>query len=114
MKRANRLRKGPEFDQVYAKGTVLNGPFFVLRYLPNDMCAPRWGFAVGKRLSKHAVERNRTKRRLRESADQFNLAAGIDVILTAKQPGMSARQAELAHALAQRLGEIASRGATAP
>ena len=110
MKRANRLRKGPDFDQVYTRGTVLNGPFFVLRYLPNGLATPRWGFAVGKRLSKHAVDRNRTKRRLRESADHLQLASGIDLILTAKQPGMTASQAELARALADRVAQILSPG----
>ena len=35
MERAQRLRKGEEFDRVYREGAVTTGPFFVLRVLPN-------------------------------------------------------------------------------
>jgi ribonuclease P protein component len=114
VKRANRLRKGAEFDQVYAKGTVLNGPLFVLRYRANEIGVPRWGFAVGKRLSKRAVERNRTKRRLRESADALELSLGVDIILTAKQPAMDAKQRELAAALLERASRIDTAAGSAP
>jgi ribonuclease P protein component len=114
VKRANRLRKGAEFDRVYAEGTVLNGPFFVVRYLENELGLPRWGFAVGKRLSKHAVDRNRTKRRLREAADALQLAFGADIVLTAKQPAMDAPQQALATALAERMQRIAAESTAGP
>lgn len=103
MRREYRLRKGPEFDTVYAKGTVTNGPFVVLRVLPNDLGHPRWGFAVGKRLAKQSVRRNRLRRRLRECARLLAVTAGADVVVTAKAPAMSASAAELRSALVRSL-----------
>lgn len=84
MKRAERLRKGREFDTAYAKGTVVSGPLLVVRVLPNSLDRTRWGFAVGKRLAKHATLRNRTRRRLREIARTLPVASGYDVIVTAR------------------------------
>jgi len=84
MERSQRLRKGDEFDSAYREGTVISGPLLVLRHLPNGTGNVRWGFAVGKRLAKHAVDRNRTKRRLREAARQVAVQPGHDIIVTAR------------------------------
>lgn len=84
MKRAERLRKGREFDTAYSKGTVVSGPLLVVRVLPNDLDYSRWGFAVGKRLAKHATTRNRIKRRLRELVRTLPVQPGYDVIMTAR------------------------------
>jgi ribonuclease P protein component len=84
MKRAERLRKGREFDTAYSKGTVVSGPLLVVRVLPNGLDYSRWGFAVGKRLAKHATDRNRTRRRLREIARALPVRPGYDVIVTAR------------------------------
>ena len=51
-----RLRKGREFDTAYSKGTVTNGPLFVVRVFPNGLGHNRWGFAVGKKLAPSAVD----------------------------------------------------------
>lgn len=99
MERARRLRKGDEFDTVYQKGTVTSGPLLALRRLPNDLELTRWGFAVGKRLSKRAVERNRTKRRLREAARVLPVHQGFDLIVTARKGAIEARGSELRAAL---------------
>lgn len=90
MERSQRLRKGDEFDTAYRKGTVISGPLLVLRHQPNDTGGVRWGFAVGKRLAKHAVDRNRTKRRLREAARQVPVQPGYDIIVTARARTLTA------------------------
>jgi ribonuclease P protein component len=105
VERAERLRKGNEFDTVYSKGTVVGGPLLVVRHLPNNAGVTRWGFAVGKRLSKHATDRNRTKRRLRASAEALALIPCIDIVVTARNGAIQARYAELARALARTLSK---------
>ena len=95
MRRAARLAKGTEFDSVYEKGTVVRGPFFVLRIRENDLGHVRWGFAVGKRLRRRAVDRNRIRRRLREAARLAGIRGSADVILTAKEPVAAASFDEL-------------------
>lgn len=95
MRRTARLAKGTEFDSVYERGTVVRGPFFVLRIRPNDLGCVRWGFAVGKRLRRHAVDRNRIRRRLREAARLAGIRGSADVILTAKEPAAAASFSEL-------------------
>ncbi|KAA0223285.1 ribonuclease P protein component [bacterium] len=99
MERARRLRKGDEFDTAYREGTVTGGPLLALRRVPNGLDVTRWGFAVGKRLSKRAVVRNRTKRRLREAARMIAVVPGFDLIVTARQGATEASFAELRAAL---------------
>jgi ribonuclease P protein component len=105
VERAERLRKGNEFDTVYSKGTVVGGPLLVVRHLPNEAGVTRWGFAVGKRLSKRAVDRNRTKRRLREASQAFRMRQGIDIVVTARKGAIEASFATLSSALARALAK---------
>lgn len=84
MDRAHRLPKGSAFDRAYREGTVVGGPLLVLRHLQTDGEATRWGFAVGKRISKRAVVRNRIRRRLREAARTLAVPEGYDIVVTAR------------------------------
>lgn len=95
MKRARRLRKGREFDAVYEEGTVVSGPLLVLRYRPNEVGRTRWGFAVGRRLTKKATLRNRVRRRLREAARTLPVREGYDVVVTARPRALEATYWEL-------------------
>lgn len=99
MRRDTRLRKGAEFNSVYEKGTVYRGPFFVLRVLANEAGHPRWGIAVGKRMLRSAVDRNRQRRRLRGAIDAAGLAGSRDVILTAKHGALTASHPDLVRSL---------------
>lgn len=99
MKRAERLRKGREFDTAYSKGIVVSGPLLVVRVLPNGLDYSRWGFAVGKRLAKHATDRNRIKRRLRELVRTLAVRTGYDVIVTARNGAPEATSNRLKVAL---------------
>lgn len=94
-----RLRKGEEFDSVYREGAVVSGPLVVLRVRANGLEGARWGFAVGKRLAKGAVERNRLRRRLREAARGLPAPGGYDVIVTARQGAIGASYAALQAAI---------------
>ena len=99
MERARRLRKGREFDTAYAEGTVVSGPLLLVRCRPNDVGRTRWGFAVGKRLTKLATERNRTRRRLREVASRIDVVEGFDVIVVGRGRCAEAPSSELSRAL---------------
>lgn len=107
MDRAHRLRKGPEFDRAYREGTVTSGPLIVLRVVPNGQDVTRWGFAVGKRISKRAVVRNRIRRRLREAARAMDVPEGYDVVVTARNGTIEASYAALSKALGRAVGRAA-------
>ena len=105
MERTRRLRKGEEFDRVYREGAVTTGPFFVLRVTPNTLGHARWGFAVGKGLSKRAVVRNGIRRRLREAVRTAlpGRAGAYDIVITARGRSVEASFATLAAALGKQL-----------
>jgi ribonuclease P protein component len=103
VERASRLRKGTEFDNAYSKGTVVGGPLVVVRHSPNSLDATRWGFAIGKRLARHATDRNRTKRRLRACAEKLQVIPGIDIIVTARNGAIEAPYGDLCRALERTL-----------
>ncbi|MCC6960938.1 MAG: ribonuclease P protein component [Dehalococcoidia bacterium] len=100
-----RLRKGREFDRVYAEGTVVNGPLFVVRAVPNGLEQARWGFAVGRKLAPRAVVRNRTRRRLRDAARRVEAPVGWDIVVTARGRLLDAEFV----AIERELGRAASR-----
>lgn len=100
-----RLRKGREFDSVYSEGTVIGGPLFVLRVRPNGAGSPRWGFAVGKKLAPHAVERNTVRRRLR-AAVRLVGPGDHDFILTARPKLLDASFAEIVVQLRRSLARL--------
>jgi ribonuclease P protein component len=83
MGRARRLRKGPEFDRVFSKGTALGGPFLVIRYLENED-GPRWGFAVGKKAAPRATVRNRLRRQIKAAAQGLETGPRADVVVVAR------------------------------
>mgnify|MGYP002682735282 CR=1 FL=1 len=85
----------------YTKGTVFGSPLFVLRCYGNDVGVTRWGFAVGKRIAKRAVVRNRTKRRIREIARGLKVTPGLDLVVVARAPAITADASELADGLAR-------------
>ena len=103
MERARRLRKGTEFDTAFAKGTVTGSSLFAVRYVSNESERTRWGFAVGKRLAKRAVVRNRLKRRIREIVRRLDVAPGYDVVLVARAPALAADHSGLEHGVEQLL-----------
>lgn len=103
MERASRLRKGGEFDTAFSEGTVVSGPLLLLRYRANGTDVTRWGFAVGKRITKLATERNRTRRRLREIARRLPVREGYDVIVVGRGGCAAASSIELREALERRL-----------
>ncbi|WP_322818940.1 ribonuclease P protein component [Tepidiforma sp.] len=91
MDRSRRLRRGPEFDTAYQKGTVVRGPLLIVRGRRSGLARTRWGFAVGRRLVAKAHDRNRVRRRLREAARWAGVGEGWDIVVVAREGAVAAR-----------------------
>lgn len=100
-----RLPRGRDFELVFSEGTVFGGPLVVVRVRPGATPHARWGFAVGKRLDKRAVVRNRVRRRLKEAAAALEVLPSLDIVVTARKRALDATykelRADLTRALAQ-------------
>lgn len=100
--RAARLLSKPEFDSAFG-GLRRHSDWFTAHVRQTPGARVRLGLAVGRRVSKRAVERNRLKRLVRE---RFRLAAAslppFDLVVTAK-PGAAAATRAVLHADLERL-----------
>jgi ribonuclease P protein component len=61
-----RLVKGKEYERVWKRGRSLFGETIGFKVFKNDLNIPRFGFVVGIKVSKKAVQRNRVRRQLSE------------------------------------------------
>lgn len=86
LKRALRLRKSREFQQVRQRGRSITSRLLILAWLPNELASLRIGFVVSKRVSKHAVKRNYIKRLLSEAIQHVlpQLPIGWDIVVSAR------------------------------
>ena len=64
--KTKRLLNSEQYRKVMRKGLKTTNSLFLLVFFPNDVLTPRLGITVSKKVSKHAVERNRIKRQGRE------------------------------------------------
>ena len=80
------LRRRADFEQVFVSGTFVGGRTVSLRILERGEGPTRVGFAVGKRLDKRAVIRNRARRRLREAIREVDLRDGYDIVVLGRRP----------------------------
>ena len=89
MRRKNRLRANADYERLRREGRTWAHPLLVLSVLPNDLEYSRFGFVIGRRIGK-ATDRNRIKRRMRESVrtrlKRREIAAGWDVVFIARRP----------------------------
>lgn len=81
----NRLKKTKDFENVWHKGKIARESFLLLKFAKNNLDESRFGFAVGMKVSKKAVVRNKIKRWLREAirTNLTNIKPGIDIIISA-------------------------------
>lgn len=82
-----RLRRRKDFKKIYKKGFSAPGRYVVLYALEdNNLETIRFGFSVSRKIGK-AVQRNRSKRILREVCRRnINFfVAGFDVIIIARR-----------------------------
>ena len=103
-----RLTRRAEFLRAAAKGRKVPMPGVVLQILARDDQGPvRLGFTVTKKIG-NAVIRNRTRRRLKETARLVltgEPVSGVDLVLIGREAtrgrGFSELQADLRRALAR-------------
>jgi ribonuclease P protein component len=113
VQRRYRLSRSRDFDTVYRQGRSVSTRFLVLYWFPRDDDGePRLGIAVPKG-SGSAVERNRVKRRLRESwrARLGSVPLGRDYVLIARPALGEALQGRDAAWLGERLDEVLGKAA---
>ncbi len=84
--RSHRLVTKADFKSVFDKSNKVSQRCLLVLFKPNQQSHARLGLVIGKRAIHRAVDRNRTKRVLRESfiKSQEKLT-GFDVIVIAKQ-----------------------------
>lgn len=91
MKREARLSRSLDFKRVRRTGRSYAHPLFVLLALPSGGSGVRIGFITSKAVG-GAVERNRTRRRLRAAVDDLfpSFSLGWDMIIIARRAALSA------------------------
>lgn len=90
--KVNRLKKKKDFDRIFKSGKGIKEDFLFLKWTPNNLKISRFGFMVGKKISKKATLRNKIRRRLKEQVRLKlpKIKKGIDGILVAN-PGLETR-----------------------
>ena len=110
-----RLRRKSDFDAVFREGVRAASGTLALRARARDgrdarePC--RFGYAISARLG-GAVQRNRVRRRLRESARRINAdgeCAGLDLVVIARQGAVEADFAQLDATLRRTVRRLARR-----
>jgi ribonuclease P protein component len=84
----DRLRRRRDFDEVYSRGSRVTCRHFVLFILPNTAGRSRLGVTLGRRIGK-AVDRNRTRRRLREIFRRGRTVLGSFDVVIHGRPGIA-------------------------
>lgn len=101
--KAERLNR-TKFTEFFKRGRRFQSPALTLVYTPN--ISFQISIVVGKKVSKSAVERNRTRRRLYASVARFKeenaIAEGVCIVIAKPQAGALTR-ADLAKECAQTL-----------
>jgi ribonuclease P protein component len=113
VQRRHRLSRSRDFDTVYRHGRSVSTRFLVLYWFPRDDDGePRLGIAVPKG-SGTAVDRNRVKRRLRESwrARLSAIPPGRDYVLIARPALGESLESRDGEWLGARLDEVLGKAA---
>lgn len=89
LRRADRIRRRPEFERAYDTGVRIHARFMTLFVVPNSGTTPRLGVAATRKLGS-AVERNRAKRRAREVFRRHKVPAGLDIVIVPRREMLDA------------------------
>lgn len=83
LSKRERIVNAKEFERVYKEGIIKKKGKVIVHYLPNQLEYARLGVAVGKKMFRSAVARNRIKRIIREAfrLNKHKLPVGLDIIV---------------------------------
>ena len=93
-----RLTKTRDFQKVFKEGRYFDNIFFTARATSNNLGISRFGFIVGLKVSKKAVQRHKIQRQLREIVGRHlpQIKTGFDVVIAAKPSIINRSAAEIA------------------
>ncbi len=109
-----------DFERAFSQGGRARGALLDVIVVENGLPYSRLGLSVGKRVSKHAVRRNRVRRLFREAfrLSRAELPAGVDVVMIAAAKGtaptLAALRAELAVLCKRARARVRGRRANEP
>ncbi len=109
MHKQNRLKSSKSFDYIYRHGASYKNGLLVLFVVKSKIKEPKVGFSVGKKVG-GSVERNKTKRRLREAFYKVfpSVKKGYNYVVVARSSVASASFEALSAALSSLLSESGS------
>ncbi|MEN0013763.1 MAG: ribonuclease P protein component [Solirubrobacteraceae bacterium] len=111
-RKRGRLSRSGDFDRVYRQGRSTGAREFVVHVFPREasLDPPRVGLSVSKKVG-DAVTRNRIKRVVRESLQvlEAELAAGSDLVITARVDAVALDQREGQAGIERALRDLLSR-----
>jgi ribonuclease P protein component len=94
--RRHRLLSSSDFDSVFRQSQRSADRFFTVLYRPNSLDIPRLGFAISRKKVRHASDRNRLKRLVRES---FRIRCvelpAVDLVVLARDAAQGTANSEL-------------------
>ena len=88
------MLKASDFERVFAAPRRSSDRFFTVLARDNGLDVPRLGIAVGKKVIRRAVGRNRIKRLVRESfRHHADALGGVDIIVLGRFGGSASNDA---------------------
>ena len=102
-----RLVKENDFKQVFKSRKTFVQSFVFIKLVENKLAFSRFGFVVGLKISKKAVERNRVRRQMQEiiRTSMADIQAGFDVVVMVKREIIGKPYQEVRMALIEALGK---------
>jgi ribonuclease P protein component len=81
--RKYKLKEENDFKETFKQGKYFQQQFIKIKILKNDLAINRFGFLIGLKISKRAVQRNKIKRRLEEiiRLKLEEMKPGFDIIV---------------------------------
>ncbi len=105
--RRHRLLSATDFDSVFRQSQRSADRFFTVLYRPNPLNIPRLGFAISRKKVRHATDRNRLKRVVRES---FRICSAslpaVDLVVLARDGAKGAANSELFSSLTRHWSKL--------
>ena len=104
LKKTDRLTKA-QFDAYFRSGKRVHTPYLQLIYTPHTEF--HGAVVVGKKVHKHAVDRNRLRRQLYNRLYQLRKSDGLSgvFIFIAKPPIITLPQKELSNVVSELIGQ---------